>query len=115
MLTAGNRISRLLASAQVGATVGGLSARAVMNYSSGFPVTDPGQTWVGSFHPVNLQFSYKVASSIGWAKDLTFAFNVNNIADEAPAFENQTGGRPDGTGNGLTLGRFFQLGIHAGF
>ena len=115
MLTAGNNISRLLASAQVGAIAGPLTARAVMNYSSGFPVAEPGQTWVGSFHPVNLQFSYKFERS-RLAKDLTLAFNINNVGDERPAFENQTGGNtPDGTGNGSTVGRFFQVGLHAVF
>ena len=115
MLTAGNNISRLLASVQVGAIAGPLTARAVMNYSSGFPVAEPGQTWVGSFHPVNLQFSYKFERS-RLAKDLTLAFNINNVGDERPAFENQTGGNtPDGTGNGSTVGRFFQVGLHAVF
>ena len=116
MFTAGNNISRLLASAQVGMTTGALSARAVMNYSSGFPAAEPGQTWVGSFHPVNLLFSYRVPTTASWVKDLSFALNINNIGDEKPAFENITGGNtPDGTGNGTTVGRFFQLGVHAAF
>jgi len=117
MLTAGNNISRLLASAQVGATTGQFSTRAVMYYSSGFPVNVPGQTWVGSFHPVNLLFSYKLASSFGWAKEPALSLNIDNIANERPAFENNTGSGsiPDGTGNGTTVGRFFELGIHAAF
>ena len=99
----------------LGCAAGALSARAVMSYSSGYPVAEPGQTWVGSFHPVNLLFSYKVPTSAKWVKDLAFAFNINNVGDEKPAFENITGNNRDGMGNGRTVGRFFQLGVHAAF
>jgi iron complex outermembrane recepter protein len=116
MFIAGNNISRLLATAQVSASVGQLTARATMNYSSGFVVSEPGQTWVGAFHPVNLLLAYKFSPPAGWVKDLSVTLNVNNIFDEQPAFENQTGGiTPDGTGNGGTVGRFFQLGLHSSF
>ena len=117
MLTAGNNISRLLASGQIGATTGALTARAVVDYSSGFPVKYPGQTWVGAFHPVNLLFSYKLPTTVSWVKDLSLALNIDNIANERPAFMNSTGSGsiPDGTGNGTTVGRFFQLGVHAAF
>lgn len=112
MLTAGNNISRLLATASVGTQIGKLTGRATVNYSSGFPVAEPGQTWVEAFHPVNLFFSYAIGDYLGM-NDMTLTFNVDNIANENPSFENLTGQGVDGVGNGATRGRYFTIGIHA--
>jgi len=115
LFSAGNNLSRLLMTAQGGATWGPLTGRVTMNYTSGFPVAVPGQTHVGAFYPVNLLLSYDFGAALG-LKDLTTSLNVNNIFDKDPAFENITGSSGiDGVGNGATVGRFFNLGIHAKF
>ena len=113
--TAGNNISRLLFTAQGGATVGRYTAGLTFNYSSGFPVNQPGQTSVGAFYPVNLKGAYDFGN-VGGMKDLTVTLNWNNVFNMIPAFENHTGGgTPDGIGNGATVGRFVNLGVHAKF
>jgi iron complex outermembrane receptor protein len=106
-------ISALQVSGTVGATWGHVTGSATMNYSSGYDVTGLApQTHVGSFHPVNLALAYDFKGA-GWAKDLTLTLNVDNLFDEETPYVNSAS--PLGLANGLTIGRFFNFGIHKHF
>jgi iron complex outermembrane receptor protein len=114
--TPGNGISRLLFTAQGGANVGQFTGGVTFNYSSGYPVSGPGQTWVGAFYPVNLKGAYDFGK-LGGMQDLTVTLNWDNVLNKNPVFQNQVG-NPQGDGiaaNGGTVGRLVNLGLHAKF
>jgi iron complex outermembrane recepter protein len=108
----GNSISPLQIAATLGDRYQNFTARAMLTYSAGFPVVGVvNQTRVASFHPVNLYFGYDLSG--GYLDHSTVSLNIDNIADENPSFENLSGG--NGTGNGQTLGRLFNVGIRKKF
>ena len=114
--TVGNNVSRLLFTAQSGVKVGPLSGGVTFNYSSGYPVSGPGQTFAGAFYPVNLKGAYDFGK-LGGIQDLTVTLNWDNVFNMNPVFQNQVGS-PQGDGiaaNGGTVGRFVNLGVHGKF
>jgi iron complex outermembrane recepter protein len=105
-------LSRLNLTGSVGAVVGQFTARASIDYTAGFNVLGvANQTHVGAFDPINLYFAYNFVGGYSLLHDTSLTLNVDNVFDQNPAFENITGG----IGNGSTLGRFVNLGLHKKF
>lgn len=103
--------SRSQLSARVGAMWGDFIGTATLSHSAGYDVTGAGsQTEIDSFQPVDLAFTYNFNGD-DWAKDLSVTLNIDNVFDEEVPFLNIS----PGTGNGSTLGRFFNLGIRKQF
>lgn len=105
---------------QIAATVGTrwkqLTSTLSVDYSHGYDVTGAAnQSHIGSFQPVDLAFVYDFDQADGLLKGMSLQFNINNLLDDYPPFLNQavsTGfGGGGGTGNGSTIGRFFQFGL----
>jgi iron complex outermembrane recepter protein len=109
---AANAISPMQLAATLGDRYQNFTARAMLTYSAGFPVlgvTD--QARVAAFHPVNLYFDYDLQG--GYLHDTSLSLNIDNVGDESPPFVNLSGS--NGTTNGQTLGRYFNLGIRKKF
>ena len=97
--------------------MGQFTGGVTFNYSSGYPVSGPGETTVGAFYPVNLKGAYDFGK-LGGMQDLTVTVNLDNVFNMNPVFQNQVGSAasPDGTAaNGGTVGRLVNLGVHAKF
>ena len=105
-------------SATLGATIGKLRAQATLNHTSGYELlpapTLINQTNVGSFNVANLYVRYDFKGK-GLAEDLSLTLNVNNLFDQNPPVLRQNGGQGYNTASGVTIGRFFQLGISKKF
>lgn len=117
LFSAGNNVSRLLATASLGDQYHRWLVRFTLNYSSGFPVSYPNQTRASSFHPVNALIAYRLHKYFG-LKHVLLTFNIDNIANERPPYANHTyspGDGIDGTVGSETRGRFFNVGINAKF
>ena len=105
-------VSQLSLTGSLGAVVGPFTARASIDYSAGFKVEGvTNQTHVGAFDPINLYFAYNLAGGPALLHDTLLTLNIDNVFDQNPAFENISGG----IGNGSTLGRFVNLGLHKKF
>ncbi len=112
--------SPLQIAATVGTTWRQLTSALSVNYSHGYDVTGAtNQTHIGSFQPVNLAFVYNFNEPDGLLKGTSLQLNINNLLDDYPPFLNQavaTGfGVGGGTGNGSTIGRFFEFGLRKTF
>ena len=117
LFSAGNNVSRLMATASLGDQYHRWLLSFTVDYSSGFPVAYPNQNYARSFHPINGLLAYRFRRYFG-LKDVEMTFNVDNIANELPPYANHTyspGDGIDGTIGSQTLGRFFNLGINARF
>lgn len=107
-----NGISPLQIAATLGDKYQNFTARAMLTYSAGFPIVGvTNQTHIAGFHPVNLYFAYDLDG--GYMNNTTVSLVINNVADESPPFANISGN--DGTANGQTLGRYFDIGIRKKF
>ena len=105
-------VSQLSLTGSLGAVVGPFTARASIDYSAGFKVEGvTNQTHVGAFDPINLYFAYNLAGGSALLHDTLLTLNIDNVFDQNPAFENISGG----IGNGSTLGRFVNFGLHKKF
>lgn len=105
-------ISRLVARGSVGDQYHRWFIRFAVDYSSRASIEALGynQAYIGSYHPVNALISYRLKRYFG-LKHVLLTFKVNNIANEAPSYENN----PPGIGIGYPLGRFFNIGVDARF
>ena len=105
-------LSRLSLTGSLGAVVGHFTARASIDYTAGFDVLGvANQTHVAAFDPINLYFAYDFVGGPSLLHDTSLTLNIDNVFDQDPAFENISGG----IGNGSTLGRFVNLGLHKKF
>ena len=92
--------------------VGPFTARVSIDYTAGFNVAGvANQTHVGAFDPINLYVAYNIVGGPALLHDTSLTLNIDNVFDQNPAFENISGG----IGNGSTLGRFVNLGLHKKF
>jgi len=114
--------SRLAMSAMLGADIHNFRAQATVYHTGGYPVTPSAtlhQSSVGSFDVVNLFFSYTSSSDSGWSKDLKGTLGIYNVADRSPPLYMQDGGAISGGSagytNGMTVGRYFQVGLSKKF
>lgn len=97
-----------------------LTSTVSIMYSHGYDVTGAtNQTHIGSFQPVNLAFIYNFKDQDGLLKGTSLQLNVNNLLDDYPPFLNEAAssafGTGGGTGNGSTIGRFFEFGLRKVF
>ena len=105
-------VSRLSLTGSLGAMVGPFTARVSIDYTAGFNVAGvANQTHVGAFDPINLYLAYNIVGGPALLHDTSLTLNIDNVFDQNPAFENISGG----IGNGSTLGRFVNLGLHKKF
>jgi iron complex outermembrane receptor protein len=109
---AGNSVSPLQLAATLGDRYQNFTARAMLLYSAGYPVVSAqNQSRVAAFHPVNLYFAYDLQGR--YLDNATLSLNIDNVGDESPPFENLSGG--NGTANGQTYGRYFNVGVRKKF
>lgn len=118
-LTANN--SRLKMRSSVGTNIGNLRAQATWSHSQGYDISPAlpvpsAQTKVASFNVIDLFFRYEVPGQ-GFAKDLSFTLNVNNVFDEdPPVYKAQSLTLANsGFANGATVGRLLQFGVSKKF
>ena len=106
-----NGVGRLAFVAALGGKVGGLTARAALNYKGGYPILGvTPQTRVDAFKTVDLFFSYDLAKS-GALKNTMLTLNVDNVFDQDPPYLNSSTGYT----NGSTLGRLITVGLRTKF
>jgi len=97
-----------------------LTSTVSITYSHGYDVTGAtNQTHIGSFQPVNLAFIYSFKEADGLLQGMSLQLNVNNLFDDYPPFLNEAASAAfesgGGTGNGSTIGRFFEFGLRKVF
>jgi len=106
--------------AYLAATVGPVTARAMVQYSPGFNVSPVlnqalslyGQKRIPSFHPVNLYVGYDLSGLAPWLDNAEASITMNNIADDSPPIYLSGGAqKPNNAGpyivaSGSTLGRY---------
>jgi len=95
-----------------GLTTGALTAKVTMNYLAGYSVSGiVNQTHVSAFQPINLYLGYDLDGLYPMLDGTAISLNITNLFDIDPPFYN-TG---NGTTNGTTLGRYFQIGLQKKF
>ena len=108
-----NQISRLSLQVDLGAKVGGFTAKGTWRRTDSFAVAPQAsnafQTSVKAFDLFNLAFQYDVGGE-GVLKDLSFNVNIDNVFDTNPpvSFTNNSSGAGYA---GFTIGRFVQVGF----
>lgn len=122
--------SRFRVRSTVGAEVGNLLGQITWNHRAGYDFTAPAgfngtaldgriytsQLSVGSFNTFDLFFRYDLKGS-GYAQDLAFTLNIENVFDQAPPVyvgASSVGGQA-GILNGNTIGRFARIGVSKKF
>ncbi len=108
--------------------VGPFEARVAVQHSPGFKVpinaasfVTYGQTYIPSFHPVNLYMSYDLKDAFSWSQGASVSLSVNNIGDSQPPLYLAGGGVVPSNGgttiaaNGTTLGRYFLFDLRKSF
>lgn len=110
----------------VGANVGAFRGQVTWQHTGGYDIRVPGtpgngitgaqapfgQMRVDAFNTVNLFFKYDFQKE-GALKDLSLTLNIDNLFDTSPPF--LSNGNGFSAINGITLGRFFQLGVRKAF
>jgi len=92
--------------ASLGTQVKGLTARATLTHSGGYPIIgDVSQSRVASFNPIDLYLAYEMKLAGG--HQATVTLNINNIANAYPPYRNSG----NGYANGSTLGRLVSVGL----
>jgi iron complex outermembrane receptor protein len=110
--------SRFATVTRLGTTIGKFRAQATWYRNAGYDL-DPiaandFQDRVGSFNLVDLFLKYDVQGS-GWAQDLSFTLNVNNVFDQDPPLWKTFDFTTSGFNNGFTLGRVVMFGARKKF
>jgi len=102
-------------STRAGLTRGNFRTRVTWNYRDGYkqrPADNVYNDHVDAFDVIDLFFGYDM-NGTGWAEELSFNLNVQNVLDSNPPVSKVDNG--DGFANGFTLGRMFQFGVSKKF